>query len=166
MKDGKRVVFGRDDHPPLHVGTGVQASSAVPGFFTPVRVGDRDYVDGGVWSATNADLVSGLGFDAVVVSAPLAGPYDLARLRHQLSAQTASRAYHRATLHDELRRVRRAGTPIISFEAGFEHTTLLANSDVRTSGGTDIAETAYASVLQRFETDPSLVELLTPRVPA
>ncbi len=166
VQDGKRIVFGRDDHPPVGVGLAVQASSAVPGFFAPVQVQDTDYVDGGVWSATNADLVNGLGFDAVVVSAPLAGPYDLAALRHQRSARSAARAYHRATLHEELRRVRGAGTPVISFEAGPEHATLLASDAVRSAGGTDIAETAYASVLQRLEADPSLVRLLTPRVPA
>ncbi|MFN0028185.1 MAG: patatin-like phospholipase family protein [Acidimicrobiales bacterium] len=166
MRDGKRVVFGRDDHPPLNVGTAVQASSAIPGFFTPIRLDNNEYVDGGVWSATNADLVNGLGFDALVVSAPLAGPFDLAALRRQFSARNAARAYHRATLHDELRQVRRAGTPVISFEAGPEHATLLANNNQRAGGGTDIAEAAYASVLQRLETDPSLVELLNPRVPA
>ena len=31
------------------------ASCAIPWVFAPVRIGERDYVDGGVWSVTNLD---------------------------------------------------------------------------------------------------------------
>ena len=33
----------------------VTASCAIPWVFAPVRIGDRDYVDGGLWSVTNLD---------------------------------------------------------------------------------------------------------------
>ena len=32
------------------------ASCAVPWIFAPVRIGEREYVDGGVWSPTNLDV--------------------------------------------------------------------------------------------------------------
>jgi NTE family protein len=50
----------------------VAASSAVPGVWPPVTIGDRRYVDGGVRSVANADLAAGC--DVVVVLAPLGGP--------------------------------------------------------------------------------------------
>ena len=53
---GRRVVFGDDGAPEASVADAVAASCAVPGLFSPVRIGDREYVDGGVWSPTNLDL--------------------------------------------------------------------------------------------------------------
>jgi NTE family protein len=38
------------------VGQAVEASCTVPWLFAPVRIGDREYVDGGVWSPTNLDV--------------------------------------------------------------------------------------------------------------
>lgn len=49
--------------------TAVAASCAVPGVYPPITIGDRVYVDGGVRSGTNADLVAGA--EAVVVLAPV-----------------------------------------------------------------------------------------------
>ena len=42
------------------VGRAVEASCAIPGYFTPVTVEGVRYVDGGVHSTTNADLVAEL----------------------------------------------------------------------------------------------------------
>jgi NTE family protein len=47
----------------------VAASSAVPGVWPPVTLGDARYIDGGVWSLTNSDLAS--GHDRVLVLAPI-----------------------------------------------------------------------------------------------
>jgi NTE family protein len=55
-RSGRRVAFGREGAPDASVGTAVAASCAIPGFFRPVQVGGRSYVDGGVWSPTNLDL--------------------------------------------------------------------------------------------------------------
>src|SRR4051794_12946855 len=52
---GRRVVFGRPRSPRASVGEAVAASCAVPWIFKPVRIGERVYVDGGVWSLTNLD---------------------------------------------------------------------------------------------------------------
>jgi len=52
---GRRVVFGSPRAPRATVAEAVQASCTIPWLFAPVRIGDRDYVDGGVWSPTNLD---------------------------------------------------------------------------------------------------------------
>jgi NTE family protein len=52
---GRRVVFGAPGAPPATVADAVTASCAIPWVFAPVRIGDREYVDGGVWSVTNLD---------------------------------------------------------------------------------------------------------------
>ncbi len=54
---GCRVVFGAEGAPAATVAQAVAASCAIPGVFAPVRVGGRDYVDGGAWSPTNMDAL-------------------------------------------------------------------------------------------------------------
>ena len=166
--DGRRTVFGRDDHPPIGVGEAVAASSAVPGFFTPVTVDGDEYLDGAVWSPTNADLVAGLGFDTVVVIAPLSGPFGPGELPRRLWAarrswaepvRLATRAYHRGVLEAEIRRIRRAGTPVVTVEPNEDDLAVLGPSR---SGGSrpDVAERAYASVTERLRSEPQLGPLL------
>lgn len=69
--DGKRVPFGKAGAPVAPLSDAVMASCAIPAWFAPVRIDDREYVDGGTWSATNADLVAGAGLDEVYVLAPM-----------------------------------------------------------------------------------------------
>ncbi|MER7704156.1 patatin-like phospholipase family protein [Kitasatospora sp. NPDC097605] len=71
-RSGRRVVFGDPGAPPAGLDEAVMASCAIPGWFAPVPVGGTEYVDGGCWSATNADLLLGRGLDEVFVLAPMA----------------------------------------------------------------------------------------------
>lgn len=72
---GARVPFGRPGAPPASMAEAATASCAVPGWFSPVRIHRRRYVDGGVCSATSADLLLGADVppvDDVLVLVPLA----------------------------------------------------------------------------------------------
>ncbi|MEJ2868843.1 patatin-like phospholipase family protein [Actinomycetospora sp. OC33-EN08] len=72
---GARVPFGRGGAPPASCAEAASASCAVPGWFEPVRIGGRRYVDGGVCSATSADLLLGTdmpALDEALVLVPLA----------------------------------------------------------------------------------------------
>ncbi len=55
LGSGRRTMFGSPEAPETTVGTAVEASCAIPGYFRPVRIGDSEYVDGGAWSPTNMD---------------------------------------------------------------------------------------------------------------
>ncbi len=72
---GARVPFGREGAPPASPAEAASASCAVPGWFAPVRIAGRRYVDGGVCSATSADLLLGSDMprvDEALVLVPLA----------------------------------------------------------------------------------------------
>ena len=79
QRDARRTVFGRNTMVPLR--SAVAASCAVPGYFAPIEINGEHYVDGGLRSATNADLVAGYEgeLDLVVISSPMSGE-DLGRL--------------------------------------------------------------------------------------
>jgi NTE family protein len=96
VADGRLRVFGRDPSDAT-VGQAVAASSAVPGLLAPVTIDGAEHVDGGVHSPTNVDLVAGLGFDRVIVSAPMAGSTDWRK---------PGRAYHTRLLEREVAAVR------------------------------------------------------------
>ena len=91
LDTGDRVVFGHSDDL-VSMQLAVTASCAAPGFFPPVTIGGRRYVDGGAVSMTNADIVSGMGLDEVVVLAPMAG---LARRPRWSPAEQADRQLRR-----------------------------------------------------------------------
>jgi len=71
LETGRRVALGRRDAPVTDVSRAVRASCAIPGFFAPVRIEGRRYVDGGVWSVSNLDLVAGRGLDLVICVNPM-----------------------------------------------------------------------------------------------
>jgi NTE family protein len=71
--DGVRITFGRPGTAPTTPRAAVAASCAVPGYFRPVVIDGRPYVDGGVHSPTNADVLRRRRLDLVVVVAPLTG---------------------------------------------------------------------------------------------
>jgi NTE family protein len=55
LASGRRVMFGSPGAPSATVAQAVLASCAIPGVFSAVPIGGREYVDGGAWSPTNMD---------------------------------------------------------------------------------------------------------------
>lgn len=72
VRTGERVAFGAPGAPQVTLGRAITASWAIPGWFPPVRIRGRDYVDGGAVSTASADLLVPLGLDEVIVLAPMA----------------------------------------------------------------------------------------------
>lgn len=112
MDDAHRVVFGRTDAPRTDVATAVGASSAIPGYFAPVTIHGRRYVDGGVHSPTNADVVRREQLDLVIVSSPMS----ISRGAGVGPPSWAPRRHFRVRLGQEVRRLRRAGTEVVTFQ--------------------------------------------------
>lgn len=68
-QDGARRIFTRESGAP--VGRAIAASCAVPGLFPVVDIDGRNYIDGGVYSGTSADVVADAALDVVLVIAPM-----------------------------------------------------------------------------------------------
>jgi predicted acylesterase/phospholipase RssA len=67
----ERVVLGVDDAEDVPISTAVRASGALPMVYTPVRVKDRELIDGGMVSTTNLDIAIEAGAKLVVVINPI-----------------------------------------------------------------------------------------------
>jgi NTE family protein len=67
----ERVVFGVDGSDDIPISTAVRASGALPMVYSPVRVKDRELIDGGIVSTTNLDIAVEAGAKFVVVINPI-----------------------------------------------------------------------------------------------
>ena len=71
LDSGSAVAFGSDGHRDVPVSRAVQASTALPGLYRPVRIHGRDYVDGGVKKTAHINLAIQNGADLVICLNPL-----------------------------------------------------------------------------------------------
>jgi predicted acylesterase/phospholipase RssA len=70
----ERIVFGANDWDDVPISTAVRASTALPIVYKPVKVKDRELVDGGIVSTTNLDIAVEAGAKLIVIVNPLV-PY-------------------------------------------------------------------------------------------
>jgi NTE family protein len=146
--DGRRAVFGRDDIDVADLATAVEASSAVPGRFRPVRIESGRYLDGAVHSPSNADLVAGLGFDLVVVSSPMTSAPGVRTADDPLGAR--ARAWFAGLLQREIAAVTGKDTPVLCLEPSERDVALLRADGPEDDRVPEVAESAYRSVLDRL----------------
>jgi len=122
---GKRVAFGRDGAPDARVAEAVAASCAIPGFYHPVKIAGRRYVDGGICSTSNLDLLRGAGLDLVVCLnpmssvAPIAGGSPADRFARAMRAAVGRRLGH------EARKLREDGAEVLVLQPGRDDCALM-----------------------------------------
>ena len=135
--DGRRVVFGRPGSPaaPLHLA--VAATSAVPGYFAPVHIDGRAYVDGGAHSSTNAAVLAGRGLDLVVVVSPMTGPSPPTGVNGLIRRHAARR------LGREVRALRGAGLDVVVFEPGAGEVAAMGRDLLSHDPVNEVVQTAF-----------------------
>jgi NTE family protein len=110
---GRRTAFGREGSPPADVRQAVAASCAIPGFYHPVKIGSSRYVDGGICSASNLDLLCDEGLDLVVCLNPMSS---LARVTPRSAAERVAAGVRGQTgrrLGREAKKLRERGTDVL-----------------------------------------------------
>jgi NTE family protein len=147
---GKRTVFGRDGSPPALARDAVAASCAIPAFYHPVKIGRRRYVDGGICSVSNADLLSGLGLDAVVVLNPMSSMAKAAT-RHPADAVASfMRAGAGRRLGHEVRKLRAQGTDVFVFQPTADDLKVMGANLMARNRGAEVSEQAFLSVAREL----------------
>jgi NTE family protein len=117
---GRRVAFGKHGAPEADLASAVMASCSIPGWYAPVAIGGRRYVDGGACSPTSLDLLAGAGLDVVYVLSPMTSfeldrpPRAAARVERYLRRIVTRR------LAREAAKVRAAGTEVVLLSPGPE----------------------------------------------
>jgi NTE family protein len=155
-RDGRRVVFGRAGAPETDLPRAVAASCAIPGFFHPVEIGGEVYVDGGVHSPTNADVLRRHDLDVVLVSSPMS--VDVRGLRPTLDVGLRLVAHR--YLSREVGTLRRRTPHVLTFEPGG---ALLSVMGVNALSGARIDEVergSYEHAVAALERADEVVALL------
>jgi NTE family protein len=143
-------VFGRAGSPHTDVATAVGASSAIPGYFAPVTIHGRRYVDGGVHSPTNADVLRHEELDLVIVSSPMTISNN-ANLR---KPSRALRGHFRARLGVELRKLQRAGIETRVFQPSEDDLQVMGNQAMDDDRMAAVARQARDTTLRRLADRP------------
>jgi NTE family protein len=160
-QSGRRTAFGRLDAPNVEIADAVAGSCAIPGFYRPVKIGNRRYVDGGICSASNVDLVAGRGLDLVICLNPLSSGTELAidhsrppgRLgpldpRDWLGA--LSRQANGRRLGHEAGKVRRFGSEVLLIEPTPEDHTAMGHNLMSPTRRQQVIETAARTVREQL----------------
>jgi len=161
-ESGRRTPFGRLDAPRAEIGDAVAASCAIPGFYRPVKIGRRRYVDGGVCSASSLDLIAGRGLDLVICLNPLSSRGGRGLLDPFDWLPAMSRRVNRRRLEHEARKVVRFGTEVVVIEPVAEDLAAMGvnwMSAERRQRVIDTAERTVAEQLRRPDISEKLAGL-------
>jgi NTE family protein len=149
---GKRVVFGQIGSPDADLWQAVEASCAIPGLYRPVKIGGRTYVDGGVWSPSNLDLLTDAGVDTVVALNPMSS------LHIGVPTTIAERVFRRVRiatgrrLGREARRLRERGIELLLIQPEQEDLTAMGINLMDPSRRVDVLETSIRTTTEQLRT--------------
>ncbi len=134
---GRRVVFGSPGAPAATVAEAVEASCAVPWLFAPVRIGNREYVDGGVWSPTNLDAApAGRGTHVLCLN-------PTASLATQYTMVTVIRDVARSVVSIEALALRRRGARVRAVAPNAECAAAMGSNFMDQEPRTRVLSAAY-----------------------
>jgi len=152
--DGARVVFGRPGAPPTRLAPAVLASCAIPGYFRPVTIGGTEYLDGGVHSVTNADVLRSEGLDLVVIVSSMSAAQGNANGADGLLRRTVHRRMER-----EIARLEESGAVVVRLEPGADSRRAMGLRAMAEDRSPRVIEAAYEETQRTICSTPVLASL-------
>ena len=156
---GRRVPFGRPDAPEAELADAVAASCAIPGFYQPVTIGDRRYVDGGIYSASNLDLLRNEGLDLVVCLNPTSTLHPIRAINPRDAFNLVFQRASGRRLGSEAKKLRAAGTEVALIQPIGEDLKAMGPNLMRTGNRNRVIETARRTVARQLA-EPEIRDLL------
>lgn len=147
---GRRVAFGREGAPECDLADAVAASCAIPGFYRSVRVGPKRYVDGGVHSTTNLDLLALASLDLVICLSPASSLHASAprTLGERLAFAMRQAAGRRLAVEAE--RVAEAGPEVILIQPTVHDLDAMGTNLMSRRRRHEVIETATRTVTEHL----------------
>lgn len=156
LDTGERAVFGEAPLDQVPISLAVCASAAIPLFYRPVRIGERDYIDGGIRGTASLDVAIESGAELIVCINPMV-PFDnrrhppgqaisddgLPRIGNQVF-----RTFIHAGLHYHIKQVRRRHpeVDIVLIEPKPNDRVMFADSTMRYQTRLTIARHGFETV--------------------
>lgn len=148
------MAFGRAGSPPAQLPDAVAASCAIPGFYRAVEIGGRSYIDGGVYSPSNLDVLRDERLDLVVALNPtsslhVCSPRTVGERIASQMRQTAGRR-----LGSEAKRLRAAGTEVVLIQPAAPDLEVMGSNLMSNRRRHEVIETAVATVTAHLRESP------------
>jgi len=153
-RSGRRVALGSDDAPAAELADAVAASCAIPGFFRSVEIDGVRYVDGGVHSASNLDLLERAGLDLVIALNPMSSLHagDPRTLGERFAYAVREASGRR--LGSEARRLREAGSEVVLIQPTVHDLDAMGTNLMSRSRRDEVIRSAVRSVTEHLRSSP------------
>jgi NTE family protein len=142
-ESGERVVLGRDGAPPADLADAVAASCAIPGFYHPVVIDGRRYVDGGMFSAANLDLIGDSDADVVICLNPMSSRHRGGLLSPTGPIASLFRGDNRHVIEREAAMLRHGGRRVFVVQPTAEDIRVMGFNYMSRRGLDRVAATAF-----------------------
>jgi NTE family protein len=153
------VAFGRDDAPDAELADAVAASCAIPGFYHPVTIGNRRYVDGGLWSTSNLDILRNEQLDLVICLNPTSSLHPTLAWNPAERIAAATRGMSGRRLGSEAKKLRAKGTGVVLIQPTNEDLDAMGPNLMSRRNRNPVIETAIRTVAEQLR-EPGNRELL------
>jgi NTE family protein len=167
-RTGRRVPFGRAGSPAAELADAVAASCAIPGFYRPVEIDGRIYVDGGVRSPSNLDVLREARLDFVLALNPMSSLDESSSrgVGERLAARMRTDAGRR--LGSEAKRLREAGVEVVLIQPTADDLRVMGSNLMNRRRRPEVVKAAVRTVTEKLRKTPlgeRLAEVLEPGDP-
>jgi NTE family protein len=158
-QSGRRVAFGHEDAPPASLADAVAASCAIPGFYRPVAISGRRYVDGGVCSSSNLDVLAGRGLDLVLCLNPTSSLESPSARTLGTRAAALLRQASGRRLGREAKKVEESGTGVVLMQPSVQDLDAMGTNLMSARRRNQVIDVAVATVTEHLR-DPMVRDRL------
>jgi NTE family protein len=150
-RTGRRVAFGRADTPRAELPDAVAASCAVPAFYRPVEISGRPYIDGGVRSTSNLDVLRNEPLDLVLALNPMSSLHagSPRTIGERLALRMRQAAGRR--LGSEAKRLRAAGIEVILIQPTVHDLDAMGSNLMNSRRRNAVIQTAVRTVTEHLQ---------------
>ena len=156
---GRRTPFGRSGAPSADLADAVAASCAIPGLYHPVTIDGRRYVDGGIYSASNADVLRDEGLDLVICLNPTSTLHPIRAINPRDAFNIAFQRASGRRLGSEAKKLRDSGAEVVLIQPVHEDLRAMGPNLMRTGNRNKVIEVASHTVARQLA-EPANRELL------
>ncbi len=157
---GRRTPFGRAGAPRADLADAVAASCAIPGIYHPVKIGARHYVDGGIYSVSNLDLLRGEGLDLVICLNPTSTLHPIQAINPRDAVTIFLRRSSGRRLGSEAKKIRRFGSDVVLIQPTGDDLEAMGPNLMRSGNRNRVIEVARRTVAEQLR-EPQIRELLS-----
>ena len=157
---GRRVAFGREGSPDGDLADAVAASCAIPGLYHPVTIGGRRYVDGGIYSTSNADVLRNEDLDLVICLNPTSTLHPLRAINPRDAVNILFQRASGRRLGSEAKKLRVAGAEVVLIQPVREDLQAMGPNLMRAGNRNKVIEVARETVARQLA-EPEIRDALT-----